>query len=178
MNCVNNVTFPFSSIITIPEGFLYNNENQLSVAISTDNLNIYAAEESFITNDIENPCTGEPITDAQVYVKEIRLTGTIIYRMALNALISSYNFMIGSELANVNDEGWSSTDGFAPIEVVDDGVVKDYIVIGYVNPQDPDNIPTEEDISVVLENYDVVEYTIGNQIVLELTGEFSFIVNN
>ena len=88
MNCVNNVTFPFSSIITVPEGFLYNNENKSSVAVSTDNLNIYAAEESFITNDIWNPCTGEPITDAQVYAQEIRLIRTKVYTMAWNTLIS------------------------------------------------------------------------------------------
>lgn len=175
MNCVDNVTLPFSATINVPEGFLYNDENQLSVAVSTGDLNIYAVEESFITNNIENPCTGEPIEGVEVYIREIRMSGNLAYRMALNALISSYNFMLGSQ-SNVNSDGWSSVDGHVQIEVMDEGVLKDYIIIGYEDPQNPQPIPIREDISVVLESYDVIEHTIGDQTILELTGEFSFIV--
>lgn len=173
MNCVDNVTLPFSATINVPEGFLYNDENQLSVAVSTDDLNIYVVEESFITNDIQNPCTGEPIEGVTVYIKEIRMGGILAYRMALNALVSSYNFMLGSQ-ANVNNDGWSSVDGHVQIEAMDEGVLKDYVVLGYEDAQNPQPIPTREDISVVLESYDVIPHTIGDQIVLELTGEFSF----
>jgi len=173
MNCIDSVTLPFNVTINVPEGFYYNDENQLSVAVSTDDLNIYVAEETFITSDIKNPCTEEFIPDVTVYIEEIRMSGSLAFRMALNALVSSYNFMLGSQ-STVNDDGWSSGDGFVQIKVVDGGVLKDYIVLGYVNPQDPQPIPTREDISVVLDNYDVIEHTIGNEKVLELTGEFSF----
>lgn len=176
MNCIDNITLPFSITINVPEGFYYNDENQLSVAVSTDDLNIYVAEESFITNDIKNPCTGESISDVKVYLEEIRMSGSLAFRMALNALVSSYNFMLGSQ-STVNGDGWSSADGFVQIKVVDEGVLKDYIIIGYANPQDPKPIPTREDISVVLDNYDVIEHTIGNEKVLELTGEFSFVLS-
>lgn len=173
MNCIDNITLPFSATINVPEGFLYNDENQLSVAISTNDLNIYVAEESFITNDVLNPCTQEPIEGVEVSIREIRMSGTLLYRMALNALVSSYNFLLGSQ-TNVNNDGWSSTDGRVKIEALDEGVLKDYIIIGYEDPQNPQSIPTIDDISVVLESYDVIPHTIGDQIVLELTGEFSF----
>lgn len=173
MNCVDNVTLPFSATINVPEGFLYNDENQLSVAVSTDDLNIYVVEESFITNDIVNPCTGQTVKGIKVYINEIRMSGTLIFRMALNALVSSYNFMLGSQ-TNVNNDGWSSTDGRVQIKVADEGVMKDYIILGYEDVQNQDSIPTKEDISVVLESYNVIEHTIGDQTVLELAGEFSF----
>ncbi len=173
MNCVDNVALNFSSTINVPEGFFYNDENQLSVAVSTDDLNIYVAEESFSTDNIKNPCTGENVNGIIVYINEIRMGGTLFYRMALNALVSSYNFMLGSQ-TNVNDDGWSSTDGRVQIKATDAGVTKDYIVLGYVDAENPSSIPTKDDISVVLENYNVIERAIGDQTVLELTGQFSF----
>lgn len=175
MNCVDSVTLPFSITINVPDGFYYNDENQLSVAVSTDDLNIYVVEESFITDSIKNPCTGDFISGAKVYIQEIRMSGTLAFRMALNALVSSYNFMLGSQSA-VNADGWSSADGFVKIKVVDEGVLKDYIVIGYVNQEDTTSILTREDITVMLNNYSVIEHTIGNEKVLELTGEFSFLI--
>lgn len=177
MNCVNNITLPFYATINVPEGFQYNDENQLSVAVSTDDLNIYVAQESFITSDLIDPCTNEKIPNVTVYLEEIRMGGTVPFRMALNALVSSYNFMLGSQ-TNVNNDGWSSTDGFVQIKVVDNGVLKDYIVLGYVDPENPKPIPTNDDISVVLKSYSVIEHTIGDEIILELTGAFSFTVNN
>lgn len=176
MNCIDNVTLPFSATINVPEGFFYNDENQLSVAVSTDDLNIYVVEESFITDDIVNPCTQTTVEGIKVYINEIRMSGTLMYRMALNALVSSYNFILGNQ-PNVNNDGWSSTDGMVQIKLVDQGETKDYIILGYEDVQNPKSIPTNEDISVVLESYDVIKHTIGNETILELTGEFSFIVN-
>lgn len=176
MNCVSNVTLPFYATINVPEGFQYNDENQLSVAVSTDDLNIYVVQESFITSDLLNPCTNEKIPNVTVYIGELRMGGTIAFRMALNALVSSYNFMLGSQ-TNVNGEGWSSTDGYVQIKVVDNGVLKDYIVLGYADPENPKPIPTKDDVSVVLESYNVIEHNVGNEIILELTGEISFIVD-
>lgn len=175
MNCVDSVTFPFSITINVPKGFYYNDENQLSVAVSTDDLNIYVIDEYFSTDSIKNPCTGEFISGAKVYIQEIRMSGTLAFRMALNALVSSYNFMLGSQ-STVNGDGWSSSDGFVKIKVVDEGVLKDYVIIGYVNQKDTKSVPTIENITVMLNNYDVIEHTIGTERILELTGEFSFLI--
>lgn len=175
MNCVDSVTLPFSITINVPEGFYYNDESQLSVAVSTDDLNIYVVEESFSTDSIKNSCTGEFITGVKVYIQEIRMSGILAFRMGLNALVSSYNFMLGSQ-STVNGDGWSSSDGFVNIKVEDEGVLKDYVVLGYVNKQDISSIPTREDITVMLNNYNVVEHTIGNEGVLEVTGTFSFLI--
>ena len=176
MNCVDSVTLPFSITINVPEGFYYNDESQLSVAVSTDDLNIYVVEESFSTNSIKNSCTGEVISGVKVYIQEIRMSGTLAFRMALNALVSSYNFMLGSQ-STVNGDGWSSSDGFVKIKVEDEGVLKDYVVIGYIDQQETSSIPTREDITVMLNNYNVTEHKIGNEMVLDLTGEFSFLIN-
>ena len=83
--------------------------------------------------------------------------------------------MLGSQ-STVNGDGWSSSDGFVNIKVEDEGVLKDYVVLGYVNKQDISSIPTRENITVMLNNYNVVEHTIGNEGVLEVTGTFSFLI--
>lgn len=175
MNCVDSVTLPFSITINVPEGFYYNDESQLSVAVSTDDLNIYVVEKSFSTDSIKNSCTGEVISGVKVYIQEIRMSGTLAFRMGLNALVSSYNFMLGSQ-STVNGDGWSCADGFVKIKVVDEGVLKDYVIIGYVNPGDTIPVPTREDITVMLNSYDVIEHIIGEERILELTGEFSFLI--
>ena len=71
----------------------------------------------------------------------------------------------------------SSSDGFVKIKVEDEGVLKDYVVIGYIDQQETSSIPTREDITVMLNNYNVTEHKIGNEMVLDLTGEFSFLIN-
>lgn len=173
MNCLDGVTIPFSTMITIPEGFLYSDKSQLSVAVSTSDLNIYVVEDSFITDELVNPCTSEPVPGITIYVKEIRMGGVMAFRVALNALVGSYNFMLGDNPL-VNGEGWSSSDGFVQIKADDGGVLKDYIVIGYLDPENPDSMPTKDDIVVVLESYNVQKHTIGEETVLELKGTFSF----
>ncbi|MGL4913779.1 MAG: hypothetical protein ACRC3Y_15260, partial [Romboutsia sp.] len=151
MSCINSARLKFASTINVAEGFYYNNENQLSFAVSTDDLNLYVVEEQFRTNDLKNPCTGENINDLLVTVKEVRISGTLFYRLALNALVSSYNFILGSQ-TNVNDDGWSSDDGYVFIKSIEELNQVDYIVVGYLDPTNP-IMPTREDITVVLENY-------------------------
>lgn len=173
MNYINNTTFPFSTIIEVPDSFQYNTDNQLSVAVSTDSLNIYVVRKSFMTHTLTD-VSGQQV-EIPVYVDEIRMGGFLAYRIAIDALISSYNFMLGAQ-ASVNNEGWSSGDGFVNIETLVDGVLENYAVIGYVDPQNP-VIPTNYDIIVVFENYNITPHTIGNRTILEISGEFSFMIN-
>lgn len=172
MGCINNIKLPFSATVNVPKGFYYNDENQLSFAVSTDDLNLYVVEEFFMTNELINPCTQENIQDVKVTVKEVRMGGTLAYRVALNALISSYNFMLGTQ-SNVNDDGWSSADGYIPMEIIEGLEKKEYVVVGYLDPANP-IIPTKEDVIVILESFNVIEHDLTEGKILEITGEVSF----
>lgn len=174
MSCINSTKLPFSATVNVPKGFYYNDENQLSFAVSTDDLNLYVVEEYFMTSDLKNPCTEENIQEVKVTVKEVRMGGTLVYRLALNALVSSYNFMLGTQ-TNVNGDGWSSADGYIPMEVMEGLEKKEYVIVGYLDPSNP-VAPTIDDVTVVLESFKVIEHNMIEGKILEVAGEVSFTV--
>lgn len=177
MGCINSTKLPFSSVINIPRGFhypkyfYYNDDDKFSFAVSTENLNLYLVENSFPTDEVKNPCTDNIINGLEVIVKEVRMSGTLYYRLALNALDSSYNFLPVTQ-DNVNEDGWSSADGSIAIELIEGLTKQEYIVVGYLDP-DETTVPTREDVTVVIESFDV---QVIEEDIIKVTGEVSFIV--
>lgn len=175
MNCINNVTLPFAAIMELPEGFYYNDtQQQISIGIATDDLNIYVVQEEIITDNVIHPCTNEPMIGMTVYVNQIRMSGNLVYRVSVNALMSSYNFMVDAAIAE--DEGYVSSDGIIQIKVDDEGVMKDYMVLGYLNANEDKLPPTLDNINVILDNYSIVQNNIDGKSVLNIKGEFSFVL--
>lgn len=176
MNCINNISFPFETTIEVPEGFYFNDENQqISIAVSTSDLNIYVVEEKVKTDSILHPCTKEPMKDLEVYLSQVRLSGNLLYRVALNALLSSYNFVVDDNI--VVPESFSSSDGSLQIKVEDEnGQIFDYVVIGYLNADASSAKPKKDDIHVILDNYNVNISKIFEKYFFTIKGEFSIIL--
>lgn len=158
----SNDILGFSTNINIPEGFYYNRENQFSVAVSNDYLNIYVAKAEIIPDGISN-----------IYTREIRLTGTLLYKVSINALISSYNYCCEA----VIDNGQSSRDQFLKIKSNQGGVARDYIVLGYLAECEQAPNLSNKNITTILKSINVIEEPFLDIGIVVIVGEFSFLLN-
>lgn len=160
----------FTTNINIPEGFYYNRNHQLSVAVSNNYLNIYVDKIQNIPEKISS-----------IYTREIRLTGSLLYKVSLNALISSYNYCCEAVTCccePIIDNGQSSEDQFIKVESIYNGIQRDYIVLGYL--AEGEKVPrlNNENIITILKDITVNEDQVENTRTLFITGKFSFLLNS
>lgn len=136
IKCTESLVLPFSASYVIPAAFGFVDPTQFSIAVSTDNLIVY---KEIVDYDVQPPVYGPCDMEVQGQVKaklgQVKVSGTIIYRVAANG-IQSDKLEIADEIksiVNVGDNMWSSGDGF--VDVVDGE--NNYMTVGFILPDEP-----------------------------------------
>lgn len=133
IKCADKVILNFSGSYVVPAIYGQVDPNKFSIAISTDGLVVYKDIVDYAVEQMAGPCN-TIIENATIKVGQVKVSGVIFYRVASNG-IQSDKLQIPEELqatVNVNNDIWSSTDGFVEVK---DGV-NNFITVGFVLPNE------------------------------------------
>lgn len=172
IGCTDTLTLDFSATYVIPASFDLEEASQFSIAVSTDSLIVYKdiidyevpAEEVIL-----GPC-GQPIENVIVRLGQVKVSGSIVYRVAANG-IQSDPLIIPANLqdkVNVGENLWSSADGFVDVINGDNN----YITVGFILPTEdvnPDLLNVKLNSLVLGSTY--IEERSNNR-VITLEGQF------
>lgn len=139
IGCTDTLTLDFSATYVVPATFTSEEASQFSIAVSTDSLIVYKDIVDYeVPQDetIIGPC-GDVIENVVVKLGQVKVSGSIIYRVAANG-IQSDTLIIPANLqdkVNVGGNIWSSADGFVDVT---DGV-NNFITVGFILPNEDVN---------------------------------------
>ena len=142
----NSFIMHFTATVMMPADFDYNRPTQISMSLSTENLTVY---KEIVEHNIENRDRKKSTSKYNRYnqyksnvkqcnnyivneIGEVRICGTLIYRIAINGIQSDSLIIDKSiqDIVNVDGNVWSSGDGYIQVS---DGC-NSYITMGYIPP--------------------------------------------
>ena len=148
------------------------NINSYDVVAETKNLNISLVpyQES---DNVNVECDEVESIPVKIKLNEVRVSGYLLYSIAIDAIKKSENFSINTtQTERFITKGWLQEDSMIPVE---SKTGEQYIIIGYVS--DLDLTPQDIKINVNLTNLKIKEkIEDGTNVMFLLNGVFEIVL--